>query len=85
MLFFSMPVSALTSAQCDVNSDGNINVLDLIRAKKQPDDYDETFCDELTDVLLGVSEPQENSSGNQGGNSGSQSGGGGAIYLPEIP
>lgn len=84
MLLFSMPVSALTFAQCDVHEDGKIDVLDLIRAKKHPDDYDETFCDELTDVLLGVSEPQENSSGSQGG-SGGQSGGGGAIYLPEIP
>lgn len=91
MLMFSIPVSALTFEQCDVNHDGDINVLDLIRAKKHPDDYDKAFRDELTDILLGTREPQENGSGNEGGGSGSQggsggqSGGGGAIYLPEIP
>ena len=72
LVIFSIPVAALTFAQCDVNHDGTINVLDLVRAKRYPGEYNEAFRDELTDVLLEKSKPKENSSGS-------------AIYLPEIP
>ena len=75
-LLFSMPVSALTFAQCDKHADGKIDILDLIAAKnlsaEDPATYNQAYFDELTQILLGNSEPKSNS-------------GGSAIYLPEIP
>ena len=97
LIFGLLHAAALTFTQSDVNEDGVIDVLDLVRAKKlevsKPQTYNADFIAELMQILLGNSQPEENTSsqentGNTSSNTSSNTGGttsSNAIYLPEIP